>query len=212
MILDIKERINQQSQSYLQSIKRKLNSGAESPRTREIYQDIKHNQDQCKYLADEKLDIIDQIDKVIDSHLLQLDKHIARFQNELRESGAKPKLMYDEPATETQSIGLPGKRKPPKFERDTLPLKRHKRTTEDACIVKIDPSMGSGMPEGPIGGQQAIYCKCQKQLYDEMVACDNPRCKYKWFHFSCVGLKAAPNEDEKWYCTDCALKLQNKHK
>ena len=205
--LDIKERTSHQSQIYLKSVKDRLESGSESPKSKELYQEIKKSEEQCKYLADEKIDIIDQIAKQIDSHLALLDKHIARFQEEVKESESKPKPVYEEPLVETSTINLAVKRKGQKPEAGGL--KRHKKMPDESSIVKIDTGMNSTMPDGAAG---QIYCKCQKLIYDQMVACDNPKCKYNWFHFSCVGLKAEPGKHEKWYCSDCSLKLPNKHK
>lgn len=50
-------------------------------------------------------------------------------------------------------------------------------------------------------GDEDIYCTCQRISYGDMVACDNPGCKYEWFHWTCVGLKADPQGE--WFCKDC---------
>ncbi|KAK7696217.1 hypothetical protein QCA50_000870 [Cerrena zonata] len=47
-----------------------------------------------------------------------------------------------------------------------------------------------------------LYCFCQKLSYGEMVACDNPSCRYQWFHLPCVSLK--PPLPHVWYCSECA--------
>ncbi len=50
-------------------------------------------------------------------------------------------------------------------------------------------------------GNESVYCKCQDDKPDEpMVGCDNANCKFKWFHYSCVGLKTKPRKAE-WYCS-----------
>ncbi|KAI0082507.1 hypothetical protein K474DRAFT_1694352 [Panus rudis PR-1116 ss-1] len=50
-----------------------------------------------------------------------------------------------------------------------------------------------------------LYCFCRKLSYGEMIACDNPDCRYQWFHLPCVNLKAPlPGT---WYCSECAAKL-----
>lgn len=53
-----------------------------------------------------------------------------------------------------------------------------------------------------------LYCFCQQVSFGAMVACDNPNCKYEWFHYSCVGLKAQP--DGVWYCPDCRKDRANR--
>ena len=47
-----------------------------------------------------------------------------------------------------------------------------------------------------------IYCKCQENKDEEMIGCDNPNCKYEWFHLSCLGLTKVPDSSE-WYCDYC---------
>ncbi|GAB7344622.1 hypothetical protein MBLNU457_3110t1 [Dothideomycetes sp. NU457] len=47
-----------------------------------------------------------------------------------------------------------------------------------------------------------LYCKCQRPSFGDMVACDNTRCKYEWFHLECVNLKNAPTGD--WLCPFCS--------
>ena len=47
-----------------------------------------------------------------------------------------------------------------------------------------------------------VYCYCRRGEIPPMIACDNPECPYKWFHFSCVSLEAAPPGD--WYCPECS--------
>ncbi len=31
-----------------------------------------------------------------------------------------------------------------------------------------------------------VYCFCRRREFGRMVACDNPHCKYEWFHFGCM--------------------------
>lgn len=49
------------------------------------------------------------------------------------------------------------------------------------------------------------YCVCEQPAFGKMVACDDPNCLIKWFHFSCVGLSEEPIGD--WYCDDCLSKV-----
>jgi hypothetical protein len=53
------------------------------------------------------------------------------------------------------------------------------------------------------------YCKCQGVSYGDMIECDSKSCKYKWFHFKCVGLENEP--EGKWYCSaECENKQKKK--
>ncbi|VEL10502.1 unnamed protein product [Protopolystoma xenopodis] len=48
---------------------------------------------------------------------------------------------------------------------------------------------------------ERLYCICRKVSFGDMIACDNPRCKVEWFHFSCVDVRAQPKG--KWFCPQC---------
>lgn len=52
-----------------------------------------------------------------------------------------------------------------------------------------------------------LYCFCQRLSFGEMIECENPKCKYQWFHFECLGITTAPRG--KWYCPECR-KLRKK--
>ena len=45
------------------------------------------------------------------------------------------------------------------------------------------------------------YCTCQSVSYGDMVACDNDKCPYEWFHWGCVGLLSSPKG--VWICPVC---------
>ena len=48
--------------------------------------------------------------------------------------------------------------------------------------------------------KENVYCKCQKSSAGCMIACDNHKCKYKWFYYQYVGIKCAPKGT--WFCSD----------
>ena len=48
---------------------------------------------------------------------------------------------------------------------------------------------------------EPMYCKCQQPSQGSMIGCDNPSCKYEWYHYACVGITEEP---EHWVCPDCA--------
>lgn len=49
--------------------------------------------------------------------------------------------------------------------------------------------------------KENVYCICQGTSKGRMIACDNIRCKYQWFHYKCVDIKRAPRGS--WYCPIC---------
>lgn len=60
------------------------------------------------------------------------------------------------------------------------------------------------------GGDDTKYCICTSVSYGDMVACDNDKCPFEWFHWACVGLKSEPVG--KWYCPDCTANLAKNKK
>ncbi|PIC12068.1 hypothetical protein B9Z55_028686 [Caenorhabditis nigoni] len=48
------------------------------------------------------------------------------------------------------------------------------------------------------------YCICQETKTDTMIFCENPTCKYEWYHFSCIGMETAP--EGEWFCDGCTKK------
>ncbi|KAL1447539.1 hypothetical protein MTO96_044255, partial [Rhipicephalus appendiculatus] len=76
------------------------------------------------------------------------------------------------------------------FERIILPELFSRFYTRQQSSVEDKPSDG------------IEYCFCRGPDTGKMIACDGASCEYKWFHFSCVGLKRTPKA-KKWYCPQC---------
>lgn len=51
------------------------------------------------------------------------------------------------------------------------------------------------------------WCYCREPMIDNMIGCDNVKCKIVWFHATCVGLFDIPKG--KWYCPSCARELRS---
>ncbi|KAI5367144.1 Putative inhibitor of growth histone-binding protein [Septoria linicola] len=60
------------------------------------------------------------------------------------------------------------------------------------------------------GGDDTIYCICQKVSFGAMVGCDNDNCPYQWFHYKCVGVTEEPSGE--WLCPQCRSLPKNKIK
>lgn len=76
-------------------------------------------------------------------------------------------------------------------------------TNEDA--EGEDDVEEDALEEGGDTEDKELYCFCRKLSYGEMIGCDNPDCRYQWFHLPCVNLK--PPLPDQWYCDDCLEKL-----
>lgn len=51
------------------------------------------------------------------------------------------------------------------------------------------------------GEDTNLYCFCQTVSHGNMVACDNEKCRFEWFHMSCVGMTQEP--EGRWLCDEC---------
>ncbi|KAI1274455.1 hypothetical protein F5Y07DRAFT_214397 [Xylaria sp. FL0933] len=75
-------------------------------------------------------------------------------------------------------------------------------------VVDEDAKSGHGDDEGEVDADEPLYCYCNGVSYGEMVACDADDCQREWFHLDCVGLKAAPPSNMKWYCDNCKDRIK----
>ncbi|XP_049267370.1 uncharacterized protein LOC125756543 [Rhipicephalus sanguineus] len=57
---------------------------------------------------------------------------------------------------------------------------------------------------------ETVYCFCRGPESGKMLACEGQNCKYRWFHYICLGIRRAPKQKE-WFCEECiAEKSQHK--
>ncbi|KAL3869645.1 hypothetical protein ACJMK2_042310 [Sinanodonta woodiana] len=65
-----------------------------------------------------------------------------------------------------------------------LPLQDSKGATPGPSIAidQLSESTSLPLPNKP------VWCFCQDDKYEQMVACDDQNCKFQWFHFDFVGI------------------------
>ena len=51
---------------------------------------------------------------------------------------------------------------------------------------------------------ETVYCLCRQPFNGDMIGCDDPTCKYEWFHLKCVKLVRPPKGH--WFCKECKKK------
>ncbi|KAH9844375.1 uncharacterized protein C8Q71DRAFT_42128 [Rhodofomes roseus] len=86
---------------------------------------------------------------------------------------------------------------------------RSRRVTASAGLDADEDAEGEDdleMEEGGDAEDKDLYCICQRMSYGEMIACDNPNCRFQWFHLDCVHLKSPL--PESWYCDDCLATMK----
>ena len=54
-----------------------------------------------------------------------------------------------------------------------------------------------------VGQKDKLYCFCDSPYSSDetWTHCDSKKCKWEWFHLSCVNLKRVPRNN--WYCRVC---------
>lgn len=60
----------------------------------------------------------------------------------------------------------------------------------------------------PTSSSDKDSCYCQGPESGKMVACDGDQCSYRWFHYTCLGIKRAPKE-KVWLCRDCVAQKRS---
>ncbi|GLI67405.1 hypothetical protein VaNZ11_011594 [Volvox africanus] len=143
-------------------------------------------------LADEKVNIANQIYDFMDKHINQLDSDLRQLDVEIETDRRELGLEDDETACEKLGLEVPKGAHPPAVARASEPKKKRGR--------RKDETAGTAASLAPIENEPA-YCICNKPSAGQMVGCDNPDCTIEWFHFECVGLKADPVG--KWFCPIC---------
>ncbi|KZT71557.1 hypothetical protein DAEQUDRAFT_744233 [Daedalea quercina L-15889] len=86
---------------------------------------------------------------------------------------------------------------------------RSRRVTASAGLDADEDAEGEDdleMEESGDADDKEVYCTCQRMSYGEMIACDNPSCRYQWFHLDCVHLKSPL--PESWYCNECLAAMK----
>lgn len=85
--------------------------------------------------------------------------------------------------------------------RDSVPL-RKVTTPQKKPGHKPAQKINSSKPAQP----EEAWCICRGGSAGLMIACDNSKCPYEWFHAKCVSLQREPTNT--WYCPLCRPKFE----
>ncbi|VDO26984.1 unnamed protein product [Brugia timori] len=80
-------------------------------------------------------------------------------------------------------------------------MQRHERRA--TSLTSCSPELMQGSDDES-DSDRRVWCFCREIRYGSMVACDDPECRYEWFHYGCVNVIEKPKG--KWYCPECAPK------
>lgn len=156
-------------------------------------------------LADEKVNIANQIYDFIDKHINHLDSDLQQLDAEIEADRKELGLQGDETACEKLGIELPKGLKASALgggggASQLVAEKKRRGRKKDEVPVVVQPALVVPTENEP------AYCICNKPSAGNMVGCDHPDCTIEWFHFDCVGLKAEPVGE--WYCPLCVAKMR----
>lgn len=85
---------------------------------------------------------------------------------------------------------------------------KKKRTKLSVKNIKLKNQSEVYYPEAD---KNQVYCVCHKSSYGNMIQCENPDCKGKWFHYECVGINANTTLDKAWYCSkECEIEAKKR--
>lgn len=180
---EVKKRIHHRD-SQLHKFIKQHGSLQEAPKEAVYVPKIQADFARAMKLQDEKCQLADKCLELMERHLRRLDTDVGRLQNE-------GLLAVDtQPNYSTPSF------------RNTTP--RPPQKSQRALERAASSSLISSENDEEEGADTQLYCFCQQVSYGDMVACDDAACRYEWFHYGCVGLKAPPSG--KWYCTECSAR------
>lgn len=192
------------------------------PKEVQLNQRIEEELKQMKSIQKEKI-------LLTNTALFLITKHMVNFEVDIQKLERDDLLapvdadLFEESVEETTATprDTPD---PVKKKRSYSVMRRYKRLKSedfDDGLAESTPEVNSRQshhnagPRAPSGaaGEDAdnnLYCFCQRVSFGEMIGCDNDDCKYEWFHWSCVGITSPPKDDDIWYCSDCAPKMEKR--
>ncbi|GFR52478.1 hypothetical protein Agub_g15048 [Astrephomene gubernaculifera] len=176
--------------------KRQKVDGEDSPQAYDVESALKR----LLGLADEKVNIANQIYDFMDKHINQLDSELQQLDAEIEADRQELGLEEEETACGKLGLDVPKGANPPALGRAPEQKKKRGRRKEEAAVA--EPVLQEATENEP------AYCICNKPSAGQMVGCDHPDCTIEWFHFECMGLKATPVG--QWYCPICRGDKPNK--
>ncbi|XP_013789503.1 inhibitor of growth protein 1-like [Limulus polyphemus] len=212
--LDLKyQEVLQELDHHQISLQKEIDGGTRKRTLLQIQRALIRSQD----LGDEKLQLLQQMQDLIENKSRQLDQdhknldfgretvnHTENHKNEVQPERSSKRARrhrnYDSMYRDESF--------PDKHERETFSggggrkqKKKRRKTKAERELSPLDP---------PIDPDEPTYCLCEQVSFGEMIGCDNEECTIEWFHFSCVGLTTKPKG--KWYCPKCRGDRSNQMK
>ncbi|EEC09144.1 putative inhibitor of growth protein [Ixodes scapularis] len=181
---------------------------------------IQHSLIKSQELGDDKLQLLQQIQDMIENKARQLDQDYRNLDHEPETREAKRSRRQrghddDQPPSAHPACN---RRQPKKKRRrggsnagGTTHQQHHHQQAHQQGHQQGNQQRGIPSPaEPPIDPDEPTYCLCEQVSFGEMICCDNEECAIEWFHFSCVALTTKPKG--RWYCPRCRGDRSNQMK
>lgn len=168
-------------------------------------------------IGDEKLQILQQIQDMIENRARQLDGDHEKLdfgrehdnQAETTRSDIQPERSSKR-ARRQRNHDLSCRDETIERQDRDMNTNSNKKQKKKKRKTKAEKERETSPVEPPIDPDEPTYCLCEQVSYGEMIGCDNEECPIEWFHFSCVGLTTKPKG--KWYCPKCRGDRSNQMK
>lgn len=181
---------------------------------------IQHSLIKSQELGDDKLQLLQQIQDLIENKVRQLDQDYRNLDHEPEAREAKRSRRQQRGAHDDEQVPAPhpacGRRQPKKKRRRGASnsgggghQQGHHQQGGQGGLQQQRGSVPSPA-EPPIDPDEPTYCLCEQVSFGEMICCDNEECSIEWFHFSCVMLTTKPKG--RWYCPRCRGDRSNQMK
>lgn len=180
---------------------------------RDQYDKINHQYKDILTLSNYKKEIIKQIQSILeDSFLSNLEPIIKEGQKECQDQLLNPN--YNSPYGTIEKLNQDDyslisdyskKRKDDENGSTKNLLGNKKNRTKTLKIRKIPTNNERAPNTMPEGGQLSneLFCFCNQPSYGNMIMCENPDCKFKWFHYGCVSINEKDDYAKKeWFCSE----------
>lgn len=185
----------------------------------QLYTEIEKTENETSALSDYKINIIRNIQNILsDTFLKNLKPIINEGAKECEEQKNNPnnfpymensfntgigeKTNLDSPSSDYSK-----KKKDGGNTKHFLGNKKNRKSLKSKKLLNTEYEDMSGGLHGTEQGSNDVFCKCHQPSYGDMIQCENPECKGKWFHYACVGIDNEKLQlNKEWYCSEeCKL-------
>lgn len=200
---DLLTEIKELQKSYIAKARRRIRDRsargggnlAELAEDRPALEELKAKRRHARQRADERINNIAQLRRMINYHAGVLDANLLLFRDNLEKAGKLPPELV----RSTSGVSVASGRGSGSGSVAGSGWGRSSKHQRGGSQAKVQTA--PAVEEVAIDPNEEVYCYCRRVYFGDMIGCDNDDCPIEWFHFECVGLSEQPKG--KWYCPDC---------